>query len=119
NRHRDLAGRLGWQAAPGETFPCDAAVSRLEKTASGPATVPAPRVNFEGPHARKQNARIVRIHGDIGAARAFIDEEHPLPRFAAIGGAKDTAFGLGTIRMPERGCQHYVWIPGIDYDPPD
>ncbi len=45
--------------------------------------------------AGEQDARIVRIETDVGSAGVFADEQHALPRLAAVGGAIDAALLVG------------------------
>src|SRR2546421_5696076 len=48
------------------------------------------------------DARVFRIHGDIGAASILVDEENALPVLAGISGAKDSTLGLRPVRSEER-----------------
>ena len=99
-----------------QAFPGRAAVRRLKKSAARPAAGPAPSVNFELPHAGKQDAGIVGIHGHVRATRVFVEKQGLFPGFSSVGGAEDAALRLRPIGVAERAGEHDVWIPRIDDD---
>src|SRR6185369_3127991 len=119
NRGHDLAGHSRRQTIAGKTFPGDTSVSRLEQAATRPATVAAPRVKLERPHARIQDFRIVRIHLEVGTAAVLISKQHSCPSLAGVRGAEHTAFSLWAIRVAQRSDENYVRILRIDYDTAD
>src|SRR5207247_4072867 len=53
---------------------------------------------------------------DLAGAGVAIDVQHFLPSAAAVNGAKDAAFFVGTVRMSHRGHEHDVGIRGVDDD---
>src|SRR6266568_1712856 len=73
-------------------------------------------MNFQLPHPRKQNSRIVRIHPHIRAARVFIHKQHLLPALPSIRRAEHAAFWLRAICVPERTCQHDLRIARVNDD---
>ena len=83
-------------------FPGGAFVPRNKKTAAGTPALSAPRMNFQRPDAGEKDARIVRIHGDVRTATVLVREQHALPGFAAVSGAKDAAIRLRSIRVTKR-----------------
>src|SRR5439155_1478106 len=73
-----------------------------------PAALPAPGVELELPHPGEQDARVVRVHGDVRGARVPVHEQHPLPRLAAVRGAVDAALFLGPVAVAEGDGRHAV-----------
>src|SRR5438105_15414927 len=96
--------------------PACAFVVRHKKTAARPTALPAPSVNNERPHARKQSLWIFRIHHQVGAAGVFIGEEYANPILATIGSAKHAAIVLRTVCMTFSTSHDVVWIFRIDHD---
>src|SRR5437660_8672099 len=97
---------MRWQTVTYNLRPRSAFVVRHKETAARPTALPAPRVNHERPHARKQSLWIFRIHHQIGAAGVFIGEEYANPILATIGSAKHTAVVLRTVRVTDSTSHH-------------
>src|SRR6202022_3118055 len=55
------------------------------------------------PERRVDDARVRRIDAHVDAAGFRSAGQDLLPRLAAITGAKDAAFGVGPVRVSERG----------------
>src|SRR5207237_4401828 len=103
---RDLADRRLRQTALGETLPGGAAVDRFEETAAAAAARAAPRVDLDLPHAGEQRARVARVDREVRAAGVLVDEEHALPRAAAVDRAIHAAIRLRPVRVAERAGEH-------------
>ncbi len=115
----DLAHRPGRQPVAGQFLPRHPAVTGHEQAAAWPAALAAPGVNLELPHAREEHARVLRIHGDVGAPRVLVDEEHLGPGPTAIGGAEHAAIRLRPIAMALRARHDHVCVLGINDDARD
>src|SRR6266536_3321129 len=89
------------QAVAAEAPPGEAAVRGFVDATSRTATGAVPGAQRELPHAGEKNARVVGIHGDVGAAGVLVHEEHSLPGLAAISGAEDAALGLWAESVAE------------------
>jgi hypothetical protein len=111
---RDLAERRAGQSAFGQSRPGRAAVGRSKQPAARAAARPAPRVDLQLPHTGEEHARVVRIHGDIGAACVLVDEQHTVPRSAAIGRPEDAALRLRAVRVAERAGEDDVGVLRVD-----
>src|SRR5207248_11694647 len=83
-RQPDLAVGLRGEPVPRELLPGRAAVTRRVETGARPAALPTPGVDLELPHPGEQDARVVRVHGDVGSAGVRVHEPHPCPRTAAV-----------------------------------
>src|SRR4029077_1446738 len=59
------------------------------------------------------------IESDVDATGVFIFIKNFLPCLAAVGGAKDAALGIRTVRMTQGGYKNDIRIFGIDDDPAD
>ena len=116
---RDLADRRLRQTVLGETLPGGAAVDRFEETAAAAAARAAPRVDLDLPHAGEQRARVARVDREVGAAGVLVDEEHALPRAAAVGRAIHAAIRLRPVRVAERAGEHDVGIARVDDEASD
>ena len=66
--------------------------------------------------AANKNIGIVRIEGHVDASGVLIFVENFLPGLAAIGRAENTALGVRSVGMAERGHENDVRIVGIDDD---
>src|SRR5205823_11435406 len=99
NCESPLASHVRRQTVLRDLCPGGAFVVRNKETTARPTALPAPRVNHERPHARKQSLWIFRIHHQIRAAGVFIGEEYANPILATICGAKHTALLLRTVRV--------------------
>src|SRR5581483_11555872 len=66
------------------------------------------------PERSVEDARIIRVQRQIARPRFLVAEKHPFPGFAAVVGAKDAAFVIGTVRVT-LGCEiDQVWILGMN-----
>src|SRR6185436_18710065 len=66
-----------------------------------------------------EDVGVARVHHDLGDAGVLADEEHGVPRLAAVGGLVEPALAAG---LPERalgGHVHHARIPRVDDDPAD
>src|ERR1700691_3581852 len=100
-----------FQSLPGRA-PIGRAVKSASRTAVGESPRGAPRL----PERGKQNVGIVGIEGHVDASTVLIFIENFFPAFAAIDGAENAAFGVGSIGMAERSYENDVGIIGIDDD---
>src|SRR4029077_11452798 len=96
-----------------------AAVRGFVQAAARPAAGAGPRLEFELPHPSEENARVVGIHGDVGAAGILVDGENLLPVEAAIAGAVDAALGLRPVGVAERAAKDEIGIARVDQNTPD
>jgi len=71
-------------------------------------------VDLQLPHAGEEHARIVRIHGDVRAAGVLVDEQHAVPRSAAVGRSEDAALRLRAVRVAERAGEDDVGVLRVD-----
>ena len=99
--------------------PGHAAVARGEEPAAGTAAVAAPGVDLERPHPGEEDARVLRVHRDVGAAGVLVGEERLGPGLAAVGGAEDAALLLRAVGVAERARQHDVGILRVDHEARD
>ena len=115
HRHADAPDRdIRHSGIVGELRPRFARVGALPQSALAAATAEAPRKALKAPHRRVENARIRRIHRQIDCARAVVDEEHALPRRAAIARVIDATLGVRAERVTEGGDEDVVRILRID-----
>ena len=117
--HRD--GHLAhlFRKAVGHLHPRLAGVGGLVETAPRPAADDLPGQAAVLPHGRVENARIGRIHGQLGRARPLVDEEHLLPGGAAVGGLEDAALGGGRVERALRGDPQHVGVLRVHDDARD
>ncbi len=59
---------------------------------------------------------MARVDADVVGAGVFVLVEHLLEVLAAVGRAKDSAFGIRTVRMAERGDEEPVGVRGVHVD---
>src|SRR5262249_36368082 len=97
-----------------EEFPSDAAVGGLEDAAARSAAGAIPGAQLKLPHSGEEDARIVGIHGQIGAAGVFVDLQDLLPRLPAVCGAEDSALRLCSVGVAERAGKDDIRIARID-----
>jgi len=76
-------------------------------------------MNLNGPHAGKENLRIIGIHFEMSTATVLICKEHAFPCFPAIDSAENTSFLLWAISVPEGSNENDVRILRIDDDSTD
>src|ERR1700680_3182693 len=114
NSHTDSSENSIRETIAFKMFPSHAVIFRAIQTAARPATREKPRLPPRLPKRRKNNVRIIRVEHDIDAARVFVFAQNFRPRFAAIGGAEDSALLIWTEGMSERRYQHDVSMFWID-----
>src|SRR5687767_4595668 len=68
------------------------------------------------PHRRVEDARIVRVDREVDRARALVAVQHALPRLPAVARTEHAAFGIWSVRVPERRDVRRVGILGMDAD---
>ena len=116
DRHADFSIRPLGQAVLFEVLPGRASIVRAVEAAARAAAGHAPRSAPRLPERGKKNVGIMRIEGDVDAARVFVFVENFLPGLAAVGGAEDAALGVRAVRMAESRDESDVGIGGIDND---
>ena len=119
HREADFAEWLCRQAVRAETLPGRAGISRFPDAAPRAAARAAPGVNLDLPHAGVEDARVARVHHEIRRADGIIDEQHAVPRPAAVGRAIDAALRLRSIRVTQRRDVDDVGIRGVHDDASD
>ena len=102
-----------------DLLPRVAAVGGLPQTAAAAAGVHAPRRALELPHRREEDARIGRIDREVDRAGGVVEEEHLLPRLAAVGRAEDAALRVRSEGVAHRGDEHAVGVARVDDDVAD
>ena len=118
-RHADAAQDARGKAVARHLLPGGAAVTRAIHPAAGAAALHRPRLAVHLPHASPQHVRIARIHLDVNRAGLLIDEQHALPRLAAVPRAIDTALGIVAEGMAQRRDEHGVRIGRVDHHAAD
>src|SRR5476649_295491 len=98
-------------------LPGHAAVGRLEQAAPGTGEVavlprPLPRLPQDG----VDGLRIRRVEGHVDRTGILIAIEHFLKRHTAVGGAKDAALLVRSVRMSEHCDEEAIGIGRIDLD---
>ena len=96
-----------------QPFPRHTTINGLEETAPRTAARASPGMNFNLPHPRKQNVRVIGIHRQIGAARVFVHEKNPLPILSAVRRAIHAALLLWSVGVPERTRENNVGISRV------
>ena len=119
DRDVDLAERRSRQAGRLDLRPFRAAVARHVDAAPRAAAQHRPRVHLDLPGARPDRARVLRVHREPGAAGVLVDEQHPIPVRAAVGGAKDAALLLRRRDASDRAREHDVGVGRVDEDAAD
>ena len=71
------------------------------------------------PHAGVENARIGRVHDQIGAASVGRCEEDARPGDATVGGAIHAAFLLRSVRRAQGAREHHIGIGRMHHDARD
>src|SRR5262249_18482834 len=84
--------------------------------ATGTAAFAAPSLDVDLPGAGEECVRILGIHGDLGGAGVFVNEENALPGLAAVLSAEDAALRLWSVAGAESGDKDDVRIVRIDDD---
>src|SRR5262249_15291051 len=102
-----------------QSGPCVAAVDRLPDAAAGTAAVDAARRSPPLTHRRIDRLRIARRHREIVRAGFIVDEQHSLPRLAAVGGLVDSAIAAGPEERTRRRDEDVVVVRRVDEDAPD
>src|SRR5205814_10458719 len=115
NRNGNFSERRIGQSMAGDALPCITAIIGDEDTAPGAAALASPGLDIDLPRAGKERIRIFGVHGDLGGAGVFIDEEDALPSLAAIFSAEDATLGLRSIAGAEGLHKDDVRILRIDY----
>ncbi len=95
--------------------PMRAAVERLVEAAAGAAAGQLPRLALCLPHRSVEHVAIARVHDQVDAARILVDEEHFLPRRAAVGRLKNAALRVGLEDVSHRCGIDDIGIAGIDH----
>ena len=98
--HPDATEELG-QAA-GHLLPRRTPVHRTEDPALVGAAPERPLLPVEVPHHRIDDVRILRVHVEVGAAMAVVDEEGLAPGGSRVARDEDTAVGVRPARMSHR-----------------
>ena len=116
--NRDATEQPGGQAVL-EPLPRQATVLGAIDAARRSARHQLPRMAHELPHGGEQQARITRHHDEIGDAGRVVDEQHLVPRLAAVRRAKHAALRIGRPHVAQRRHEHHVGIGRIDHDAAD
>ena len=106
----DLADVVRGETVAAQTSPGGSAVGGHIDAGAGPAALASPRVNLELPRRREELLRVGGIHHDVDAAGVLVDEEHLLPRAAAVRRAIDAALALRSVAVALRGDEDDVGI---------
>src|SRR5437870_2595310 len=114
NCHTDFSENSIRETVAFKMFPGHAVIFRAIQTAARSAAREKPRLPPRLPKRCENDVRIIWVEHDIDAARVFVFAQNFRPRFAAIGGAKDSTLLIWTERMSERRYQHDVSIFWID-----
>ena len=118
----DAADRRRRPASPGETCPGAAAVGRLVEGAPRPdhrLEVGEPGIVAGLPQRGVQDRGVLRIGGEIGAARVLVDEEDLAPGPPAVLGPEEPALAVPAEHVAERRDERDVGILRVDQDAPD
>src|SRR5438309_3463486 len=94
--------------------PFRTAIMRDINSTAGTSAELAPGTHLDLPHAGEQRVRIVKVHGESGAAHIVGNEEDALPMLAAIGGAVDAFILLRAGGSPQNTGEDYVFTSGIN-----
>src|SRR5262249_45619805 len=97
-----------------ELLPGVAAVARDVKSAAGAAAAEFPRPSASLPHAGENDARVVRIDGDVGCAGVGVFEEHAIPGLAAVLGSIYPAFAVRAESVAEDRGEGDVRVARMD-----
>src|SRR5277367_3685628 len=73
-----------------------------------------PRSETRLPHCGINDARVVGVDLDVGAAGVGINVKHLLPRHTAVSGAEDTTLFVRTVRMAENRGEQLARVMRID-----
>ena len=110
NAHANAAQRAFGHAVAFDTLPGSAVVIRTEQAIFFAAAVQHPRCAIALPHGREKHVWIVRIENDINAAGTIVKIKNLFPIFSAIARAKNSALGIGSVGVAQRGYKNDVWI---------
>src|SRR6185437_9069610 len=107
--------RVGWKPAR-QLMPAGAAIHRLEQSAAGAVVRVArgPWRPARGPHVGIDDLRIGGIEGEIDSAGVLILIQNFRPALTTVGRAKDSALGVGAVRVAEHGGEYAVGIVRIN-----
>src|SRR6185312_955063 len=107
--------RVGWKPAC-QLMPAGAAIYRLEQSAAGAVVRIARRPwrPARGPHVGIDDLRIGGIEGEIDTAGVLILIQNFRPALTAVGRAKDSALGVGAVRVAEHSGEYAVGIVRIN-----
>src|SRR4030095_6139620 len=120
DRHADLAQHARGQGGLGRNLlPGVAAVRAAEQAAARTAAGNVPEVALGLPHRGEQQARVVRIHGEVDRARDVAAVEDPFPGRAAILRAVDTALAVWSENIAQYRDIDEVGILRMDADAAD
>src|SRR5205823_6652976 len=100
-----------------DALPCVAPVARDVDAARRAAAEHRPGVHHDLPRTGEQDARILLVDREARASGVLVDEQHLLPRLAAVGGAIDAAVVLWTGRAAERADEDDVRVGRMNDDP--
>src|SRR5207253_11344067 len=101
-------------SVPCQLLPRPAVLFRATQSAARSAARQQPRLASRLPERRKNNVRIMWIEHYVDPARVFVFTQNFRPRFAAVGGSKDSALLIWTERVSESSHQNHVGISWID-----
>src|SRR5262245_62644140 len=119
HRKADLAPGLAGQAVALDLLPSETAVGRAVQAAAGSAALAAPRVDLDLPGARKQDARVVRVHDQVRTPGLLIDEERLRPGLATVRRAEHTPVRLRSVRSSECASEGDLGIARIHHNARD
>src|SRR5262249_45865760 len=91
----------------------------LVDTASCSPALAEPGRAVELPRGREDNARIRRVARNVDRACFIIDEEHALPRLAAVTRSEDAALLLRAVAAAHRRDENGLRISRVDRDAAD
>src|SRR5205814_2102822 len=83
------------------------------------AALPPPRLDVDRPRAGEEDARVRRVHREVGDARRLVHEEDAVPALAAVRRPVDAALLLRAVAGAERGHERDVGVPRVDRDARD
>ena len=115
--HAGLADQLGQTAR--QLFPGVTAVGGLENAAGGATGFDEPWLAPVLPHRRVHDARIGRVHRQIGGAGLVVDLQDGLPGVAAILAAVHATLFAGPPDLSLDGNVHEIGVFGMDDNPGD
>src|SRR6185437_8806254 len=121
-RDRDIhhaPDAFGQAPATGKVHPGLAAIGTLVQPAPLTTTFHTVRCTFHPPHPRIQHHWIAGFHHQFGTRGLIIDEEHPPPALATVGGLINASFRIGSEEMAHGRDPYDIGVPGMYDDPRD